>query len=287
MDFNGGRHVKLEDGAERYEEVIKDRTISVFTHGPRSKKAIKNIDEKLAKFIKKNNINVYPHASYFTHIMKSDKGDEHLSDQLESCKMLHAKGFVVHVDKTESDQIAKRMLEVKPIIERHGVPLFIEAPGIKVDPKGKTTYETPESINRLDEKIRNKGLNHEIHFKHCIDTAHLWAMGQDISTYDAMKEWLDGIEDVNCIGLFHINGSKNECGAGKDKHAIPMSELDLMWGKLNFKDTGFKYILEFAKEHDIPFILEINRDAKNTDKDNKRDEEWTKTTIKLIKKIYN
>ena len=289
MVFNGGRHVKLEDGATRYEEVIVDKTISIFTHGPRSKKAINSIDEKLADFIEKNKINVYPHASYFTHIMKSDKGDAHLADQLKSGKMIHAKGYVVHIDKTDANQVATRMLAVKPIIQENNVPLFIEAPGVKVDSKTdlskKTTYETPESINNLDNLIMEKGVSPNL-FKHCIDTAHLWAMGQDISTKEAMGDWLKRINEPKRIGLFHINGSKNECGSGKDKHAIPMSELDLMWGKMNFKDTGFKAILEFAKLHNIPFILEINRDSKNTEEDNRRDKEWTNTTIDLINKVY-
>jgi deoxyribonuclease-4 len=56
----------------------------------------------------------------------------------------------------------------------------------------------------------------------CLDTAHLFAAGYDLSTADAVDETFDefaetvGVENLACV---HLNDSKHECGTNKDEHA--------------------------------------------------------------------
>jgi deoxyribonuclease-4 len=56
----------------------------------------------------------------------------------------------------------------------------------------------------------------------CLDTAHLFAAGYDLSTADAVDETFEefvetvGVDKLACV---HLNDSKHECGTNKDEHA--------------------------------------------------------------------
>ncbi|MBV0903594.1 deoxyribonuclease IV [Haloarcula salina] len=56
----------------------------------------------------------------------------------------------------------------------------------------------------------------------CLDTAHMFAAGYDLSTPEAVAETLAefddvvGFEDLACV---HLNDSKHDCGTNKDEHA--------------------------------------------------------------------
>jgi deoxyribonuclease-4 len=56
----------------------------------------------------------------------------------------------------------------------------------------------------------------------CLDTAHVFAAGYDLSTPAAVEQTIDEFDDV--VGLeklacVHLNDSKHECASNKDEHA--------------------------------------------------------------------
>lgn len=56
----------------------------------------------------------------------------------------------------------------------------------------------------------------------CLDTAHVWAAGYDVSTATGVAETFDEFEDVVGLGdlaYVHLNDSKHGCGTNKDEHA--------------------------------------------------------------------
>lgn len=54
----------------------------------------------------------------------------------------------------------------------------------------------------------------------CFDTCHVHDAGYDIvHDFDGVLEQFDRLLGKDQIALFHINDSKNECGAKKDRHA--------------------------------------------------------------------
>lgn len=54
----------------------------------------------------------------------------------------------------------------------------------------------------------------------CMDTCHLNDAGYDIvNDFDGVIDQFSHLVGKEQIALFHINDSKNECGAGKDRHA--------------------------------------------------------------------
>ena len=85
----------------------------------------------------------------------------------------------------------------------------------------------------------------------CLDTAHAFAAGYDLSTPAGVDETVDEFDDV--IGLdnlhcLHLNDSKHACGTNKDEHAhIGEGEIGV---------EGMRRIVSHPDLHEKPFVLE-------------------------------
>lgn len=82
----------------------------------------------------------------------------------------------------------------------------------------------------------------------CIDTCHLSDAGYDIIHFDKFLDNFDKIIGIDKIGCVHINDSKNEVGAHKDRHE------NLGFGKIGY-DVLINIIYNKRLE-DVPKILE-------------------------------
>jgi deoxyribonuclease IV len=59
------------------------------------------------------------------------------------------------------------------------------------------------------------------HFGFCLDTAHLWGAGHDISTADGARAVVDRFEQLiglDRLALVHLNDSRSELGSRADRH---------------------------------------------------------------------
>jgi len=89
----------------------------------------------------------------------------------------------------------------------------------------------------------------EIEF--CLDTAHIFAAGYDISTPggvdETVREFDDvvGLEDLACL---HLNDSKHECGTNKDEHAHVGEGL--------IGEDGMRAVVTHEALRDVPMVLE-------------------------------
>lgn len=96
----------------------------------------------------------------------------------------------------------------------------------------------------------------------CIDTAHLFAAGYDLSTPSAVDEMVDefdsvvGLDRLKCI---HLNDSKHECGTNKDEHA------HLGEGEIGVE--GIRRVLNHPDLRNLPYVLE-------TPEENGRGDAW-------------
>ncbi|MFC6961134.1 deoxyribonuclease IV [Halocatena marina] len=85
----------------------------------------------------------------------------------------------------------------------------------------------------------------------CLDTAHMFAAGYDLSTEDAVHETIeefDAVVGVDTLQCIHLNDSKHECGTNKDEHAHI--------GKGYIGDEGMDAIINHPALEDVPLILE-------------------------------
>lgn len=88
----------------------------------------------------------------------------------------------------------------------------------------------------------------------CVDTAHIWAAGADISSEEDCYEWLRGIRADIPIAV-HLNDSPHALGSHRDAHAC------LGEGEIWKRESGYMGAIEFAMERgNVPIILERNGD---------------------------
>ena len=64
-------------------------------------------------------------------------------------------------------------------------------------------------------------LEHPEKVKYCLDFAHAYAYGYDLSDTTAFTNFLDSTIGLANIKLIHLNDSAEICASKKDKHALP------------------------------------------------------------------
>jgi deoxyribonuclease-4 len=85
----------------------------------------------------------------------------------------------------------------------------------------------------------------------CLDTAHAFAAGYDLSTPSNVEESLAEFDDVvgfDSLACVHLNDSKHDCGTNKDEHA------HVGEGKIG-KD-GMRAFVNHDAIRDVPLVLE-------------------------------
>ncbi|NHN57590.1 MULTISPECIES: deoxyribonuclease IV [Halorussus] len=85
----------------------------------------------------------------------------------------------------------------------------------------------------------------------CLDTAHMFAAGYDLSSEEAVEETVAefddvvGLEHLECV---HLNDSKHECGTNKDEHAHIGEGL--------IGEEGMRAFINHPDLADVPLVLE-------------------------------
>ena len=85
----------------------------------------------------------------------------------------------------------------------------------------------------------------------CLDTAHAFAAGYDLSTPEGVEDVLAtfdevvGLDSLHCI---HLNDSKHACDTNRDEHAHI--------GEGSIGDDGMRTIVNHDTLVDLPFVLE-------------------------------
>ena len=83
----------------------------------------------------------------------------------------------------------------------------------------------------------------------CLDTCHIWDGGYDIQqNLDGVLKEFDDVIGLDRLWAVHLNNSKNECGARKDRHET------LRLGKIS--PEALKAVVRHPALQGRPFILE-------------------------------
>jgi len=94
----------------------------------------------------------------------------------------------------------------------------------------------------------------------CLDTAHMFAAGYDLSTPEAVEETLADFDDVvgfDHLACVHLNDSKHDCGTNKDEHAHIGEGL--------IGEDGMRAFVnhDAVVDYDVPLVLETpNEDGR-------------------------
>jgi hypothetical protein len=238
-----GVHVKKGSFAS-YEDAILDacgkyntQVVQLFVTNPRSNQAIKINHDRLAQLISGRDLHVYIHASYVCRVWgaydTNGTSRESLHRDLRVCHQIGARGVILH--------LPAKVSKIPPVIQ-------------KLQPHEKLLFE-PVATKIADNYGRPAILT-QLPYKICVDTAHLWSMGVNVRHRPTMVAWLTDMQDR--ISLIHLNGSYELIGAGTDKHAVPFSKNDRIWGSLKYAGSSCAYIIAYARERGIDMIVENN-----------------------------
>jgi deoxyribonuclease-4 len=105
----------------------------------------------------------------------------------------------------------------------------------------------------------------------CLDTAHAFAAGYDLSTPEAVDETFAEFDDV--VGLanlecVHLNDSKHACGTNKDEHAHI--------GEGEIGEDGMRAFVNHEAVRDVPLVLE-------TPTEDGKDFEWNIDRVRELR----
>lgn len=193
--------------------------------------------------------NIIIHAPYIINLAndKEDKFNfavDFLKQELVRAQILGIDKVVLHPgshvglgEEKGLNNIIKGLNQV--LTEDEGPIICLETMAGKGTELGKTFEEIKTIIDGTNKKER---------LMVCLDTCHLNDAGYDMSKFEQVLDEFSKIIGIEKIGCIHINDSKNEKGAHKDRHE-----------NIGIGTIGFKNLIDIIyneKLENIPKILE-------------------------------
>ncbi|MBU8879411.1 deoxyribonuclease IV [Bacillus sp. FJAT-29790] len=230
-------------------------TFMIYTGAPQNTRRKKiedlNIEEGL-KHMKANGISdIVVHAPYIINIGNSTNPDtfelgvNFLRTEIDRTEALGAKQIVLHPGAHVG---AGTEIGIKKIVEglnevlngNENVQIALETMAGKGSECGRSFEELAMIID---------GVRHNEHLSVCFDTCHTHDAGYNIvEDFDGVLESFDKMIGLDRLKVLHINDSKNERGAKKDRHE------NIGFGHIGFK--ALNYIVHHPQLKDVPKILE-------------------------------
>ncbi|MCE5035929.1 deoxyribonuclease IV [Staphylococcus haemolyticus] len=265
-----GSHVsmsgkKMLEGSAEEAHKFGESTFMIYTGAPQNtrRKSIEdlNIDKGHEAMDKYGLSNLVVHAPYIINIANTTKpevfqlGVDFLQNEIERTQALGAKDIVLHpgshvgagADKG-IQQIIKGLNEV--LTHDNDVRIALETMAGKGSEVGRSFEEIAQIID---------GVTHNDRLSICFDTCHTHDAGYNIKEdFDGVLNEFDKIIGLDRIKVVHVNDSKNEQGAHKDRHE------NIGFGHIGF--DALNYVVHHDVFKDISKILEtpyVGEDKKN------------------------
>jgi endonuclease IV len=180
--------------------------------------------------------------------------------ELAACQRAGAEGLVIHLPKAPLEDVL-RFLPRLATVDAPDVRLFLETPAV-VPPHAH--YATPGGIGALFAGVRARLDPTDRLFGLCVDTAHVWTGGVDLSSREAAAAWLGELEALEGglpPTMLHLNDSARPRGRGPDTHeALARGEI---WGGFagRLGESGLAPFVDFARRRGAVAILERRGDV--------------------------
>lgn len=178
--------------------------------------------EEFLKKRKKHFKELYLHASYWVNLSgKKNSGWRTFKKELELARSLGFTHIVIHPGsstgcKDKQEGIACLAQALNKAIERYpDITIVIENTAHAKMSVGGDLEDFKELLQQINEPDR---------IAFCIDTAHAFSYGYNISDKKELAHFIKKIDE--CVGaqrvaVLHLNDSEKKCGSRIDKHAIP------------------------------------------------------------------
>lgn len=255
-----GSHVGMS-GKEMLVNSVKEaisygaNTFMVYTGAPQNtrRKDISELNIEAARELMKEHdmANFIVHAPYIINLANTVKPEtfelatEFLAKEIERTAAMGAEILVLHPGahvgagvEAGTAQIIRGLNEV-----------------LDADTPVKIALETMagkgSEIGRSFEELKAiyDGCEHADKLRVCFDTCHVNDAGYDlVHDYEGVMAEFDRIIGLDQIAAFHINDSKNERGAGKDRHEN--------FGRGHLGSDALMQVIRDSRFENVPKILE-------------------------------
>ena len=193
---------------------------------------------------------VVVHAPYIINLCNENNFEfsvNFLTEEIERVNKLGVKYMVLHPgshvglgEETGLNNIIKGLnIVLNNVKDNNNVIILLETMAGKGSELGKTTEELKYILDNIEDKN---------HVGVCLDTCHLNDAGYDLTKFDEYLDNFDKLIGIKKIGCIHVNDSKNEINAHKDRHE-----------NIGFGTIGFDTLINIIYNErlgEIPRILE-------------------------------
>lgn len=233
-------------------------TIQMFSSNPSSWRVAPLDPAQVEAFktaIKK--LGIHPitlHTPYLLNLASGKEGIWHagirsLTSALDRASLLGADYVVTHIGSHGGAGLAAGADRIKDAVSRAldksqgQAMVLLEAGSGAGNTVGSTFEELSAILERLNDRSERVGV--------CLDAAHLWGAGYDISSaekVDRMLSRFDKMIGLDRLLLFHLNDTQVDLGSHRDRH----------WhiGQGNIGIEGFRAIVNHPALKNISGIIE-------------------------------
>ncbi len=242
-------------------------TMQIFVHSPQQWRTENFSGEECSKFrseLKSSGLNpLFVHISYLINLASPNPKLYHASinayiEDIKEAESLGADYIVTHMgshkDTSEEAGIKRFIKALNTIISETkncSVKILLENTSGSGSWLGYNFTHHKKIIQGLDDKGR-VGL--------CLDTAHAFLAGYDLSKnegFDKMIKEIDEAVGLKWVRLVHLNDADGKLGAKHDRH----QEI----GKGGIGLEGIRRVLQHPALKDLPFILETPKSGDDDD----------------------
>jgi len=185
-----------------------------------------------------------------------------VTTDLKRTEQLGAQYLIVHIghrlESSEEEAIEAVSRGINQAFERvsNSVTLLIE----NTAGQGTEIGYTFEQIKRIADRVHDRK-----RMGVCLDTAHAFESGYDLSKKDGIEQTLESFDKtvgLNQLHLLHLNDSKTPLGSKKDRH----------WhiGEGYIGLEGFRYLVNHPLLKHLPGIMETPRSDTEEDLRNRK-----------------
>ena len=264
-----GFHIWIAEGFHRVPELARKRrarTIQFFSHNPRGWEFSPLREDEVKKFREGvETLDIKPlflHMPYLSNLASSNetfylKSIDTLSIELERAEILGAPFLITHMgsrgEASEEDSIERLTKAINYSLNKvqNSVTIVVE----NTAGQGRQIGYKFSQIKTVIDGIEN-GERVGV----CLDTAHAFESGYDLSKRDGLEKTLEEFErliGLDKLRLLHLNDSKTPLGSRVDRH----------WhiGEGYIGSEGFRNIINHPKLFHLPGIMETPHKSEKDD----------------------
>ncbi|TRM12723.1 deoxyribonuclease IV [Lentibacillus cibarius] len=265
-----GSHVsmsgkKMLQGSSEQAVSYGSNVFMIYTGAPQNtrRKPIEELNiEAGRQHMEENGItDVVVHAPYIINIGNTVKnetfalGVDFLRNEIDRTSAIGAEQIVLHpgahVGQGPEKGIPKIIEGLNEVLDKNQeVQIALETMAGKGSEIGRTFDELAKIID---------GVTQNEKLSVCLDTCHIHDAGYDVvNDFDGVLEEFDRIIGVDRLKVIHVNDSKNEQGAHKDRHE------NIGFGHIGYK--ALHHVINHPQLEKLPKILEtpfVGEDKKN------------------------